>query len=153
MIGTWFGILILVYNYYRLTGDNRIMLGGASLLNTYFTQETHNPHHVVKKLTNYFNKKFPGAAVEFEYIWPGLIGITKDIFPITGRDNTMPSVYYVVGATGLPWAAALGAYSAQAILDHTTTFDHCFSPYRSFKLGPVTQSIWAHVLLLLCPIF
>lgn len=131
----------LVYNYYRLTGDNRLMLGGSNLFQTYVTQETHNPRRIIKKLTNYFNAKFPGVEVQFEYVWPGLIGITKDIFPIAGQDTTMPSVYYAVGATGLPWASRLGAYSAEAILDKNTTFEECLSPYRSFQLGPITQRI------------
>jgi gamma-glutamylputrescine oxidase len=131
----------LVYNYYRLTGDNRLMLGGASVLSTYFTHETHNPYHIAKKLIRSFNKKFPDVNPTFEYIWPGLIGITKDIFPIAGKDQTMPSVYYLLGATGLPWAAALGIYSAHALIDQDTTFDHCFSPYRPSTFGPITQSI------------
>lgn len=131
----------LVYNYYRLTGDNRLILGGSNLFQTYVTQETHNPRRIIKKLTNYFDAKFPGTAVQFEYVWPGLIGITKDIFPIAGYDRTMSSVYYAVGATGLPWASALGAYSAEFILDKNTTFEQCLSPYRSFQLGAMTQRI------------
>jgi len=131
----------LVYNYYRVTGDNRLILGGSSLLHSYVGQETHNPSSINKKLTRYFNEKFPGVDVRFEYTWPGLIGITKDIFPIAGHDKIMPSVYYIAGAAGLPWASALGAYSAEAILDKNSTFDHFLSPYRTFKLGSFTQHI------------
>lgn len=131
----------LVFNYFRLTGDNRLMLGGSSLWRTYVTQEMHNCRSMIKKLTTYINAKFPGVDMHFEYIWPGLIGVTKDIFPIAGHDKTMPSVYYVTGAAGLPLASTLGAYSAEAILDKNDTFEQCLSPYRSFKLGPITQRI------------
>ncbi|MBA2306842.1 FAD-binding oxidoreductase [Candidatus Dependentiae bacterium] len=131
----------LVYNYYRLTGDNRLIVGGSDLLHSYVAQETHNATTIMKKLTRSFNEKFPGVEIEFEYIWPGLIGVTKDLFPIAGHDRTMPSVYYAVGSTGLPWAAALGAYSAEAILDKNSAFDEYLSPYRSCKLGPLTQRL------------
>jgi gamma-glutamylputrescine oxidase len=131
----------LVYNYFRLTGDNRLILGGSNLFNTYVNQETYNAHRIIKKLTNYFNKKFPGVDVQFEYMWPGLIGITKDIFPLAGPDQNMPSVYYAVGATGLPWASTLGAHSAEAVLDNNRSFENYLSPYRSFRLGRMTQRL------------
>lgn len=131
----------LVYNYFRLTGDNRLILGGSNVFNTYASEEKHNPHAIVKKLTRYFDEKFPGVNPQFEYVWPGLIGITKDVFPIAGYDRTMPSVYYVTGATGLPWASTLGAHSADVILDNNTAFEHCLSPYRPFRLGAFTQRI------------
>jgi gamma-glutamylputrescine oxidase len=131
----------LIYQYYRLSGDNRLMLGGASLLYTYAREEKHNNRHMIKKLTNYFNAKFPGNAVQFEYIWPGLIGISKDLFPLAGHDKTMPSVYYATAAAGLPWAAALGNYSAERIINDNRTFDEYLSPYRDFRLGHITQKI------------
>ena len=49
----------LVYQYFRLTGDNRLILGGASILNTYFGSESHNNNRVIRKLQNYFAHKFP----------------------------------------------------------------------------------------------
>jgi gamma-glutamylputrescine oxidase len=122
-------------------GDNRLLLGGGSLLYTYASQERHNSMYMMKKLTSYWKKKFPNSSPNFEYIWPGLIGVSKDLMPIVGRDAKMPSVYYVVSATGLPWAAALGAYSAEHIINNDTRFDHYFSPYRSFTLGPVFQGV------------
>lgn len=131
----------LIYHYFRLTGDNRIMVGGSDLFYSYASKETHNNTRMVQKLTNYFTKKFPQSDVQFEYIWPGLIGLSKDIFPLCGPDKTMPSVYYAVAAAGLPWAAALGTYSSEAILDKRNDLDIYLSPYRSFKLGRLTQRI------------
>lgn len=125
----------MVYHYYRITPDNRLLLGGGSLLQTYAKNESHNNHHMMQKLSRYFSTKFPQVNVSFEYIWPGLIGISKDFFPVAGFDKDMPSVYYIAAAAGLPWAAALGAHSADRIINNNISFDHYFSPYRTTKLG------------------
>jgi len=131
----------MVYQYFRLTGDNRLMLGGSNVLYTYSKKESHNNTHVAKKLINYWRKKFPSVAVEFEYIWPGLIGISKDVFPVAGFDEKMSSVYYIAGACGLPFAAALATHCADRIVNSNTEFDAQFSPYRSFTLGSGMQRL------------
>lgn len=130
----------MIYNYYRLTGDNRLMLGGSDLFYTYMN-ESHNNARVTKKLIAYAQKHFSSANLEFEYIWPGIVGISKDVFPVAGFDEKMPSVYYIAGACGLPVAAALGAHCADRIVNNNTEFDQYLSPYRSFILGPITQRI------------
>lgn len=130
----------MIYNYYRLTGDNRLMLGGSDLFYTYMN-ESHNNARVAKKLIAYAHHHFPEANLEFEYIWPGVVGISKDVFPVAGFDEKMPSVYYIVGACGLPVAAALGTHCADRIINNNTEFDAYLSPYRKFTLGSVTQRI------------
>lgn len=130
----------LIYNYYRMTGDGRLMLGGGSLLNTYDKEEQHHNWRVVRKLKNYFKNKFPQVALEFEYVWPGLIGVTKDIMPIAGRDPRQSHVYCIAGAAGLPWAAALALYSADHIVDGRSELDSYFSPTRKFPLGGLAQT-------------
>ena len=77
----------------------------------------------------------PQVQIQFEYIWPGLIGVSKDLFPIAGVDEKMPSIYYITAATGLHWGAAIGRYSADRILENNTALDSHLSPYRSFPLG------------------
>lgn len=131
----------MVYQYFRLTGDNRLMLGGSDVLYTYAKNESYNNQRIAKKLMDYFHTKFPSVSINFEYIWPGLIGISKDVFPVCGFDEKMSSVYYIAGACGLPFAAALGMHCADRIINNNTEFDGYFSPYRSFTLGPVTQKI------------
>ena len=98
----------LIYNYFRLDGDNRVMLGGARLLATYDSRAQHNTATIQKILMRYFKKKFPALSVQFNYIWPGIIGITKDIMPVAGRDKNNPSLYYVSGAAGLPVGSRFG---------------------------------------------
>jgi len=47
-----------------------------------------------------------------------------------------------VGAcAGLPWAAALGRYSVDALLDKRTEFDEVFSPYRSYPAISAVQKV------------
>ncbi len=131
----------LVYNYFRMTSDNRLLLGGGSILTTYSGTPDHESKSMFLKLTAYFNAKFPGLNIQFKQMWPGLIGISKDIVPIAGRDKDKPFLYYVTAATGLPIAAALGRYSAQHMLEGRTDLDPYFSPYRSFPIGGALQSL------------
>lgn len=130
----------LIYQYYRITGDNRLLLGGSTIYQTYAEKPSHNNERVYTKLSSYFNEKF-NFMPQFEYEWPGFIGVSKDILPIAGRDKDDPTLYYVGAAAGLPWAAALGRYAADALIDGRTEFDDIFSPYRSFPIGGVMQKI------------
>lgn len=131
----------LIYTYYRVTGENRLLLGGSTLAGTYAGREQHENNRAWRKLEKYFKAKFPSVSPHFEYMWPGLIGVSKDIMPIAGRDKEDDSLYYVTAAAGLPWAAALGAYAADALIDGRTDMDAYFNPYRPFRLGHVTQTL------------
>lgn len=57
----------MIYHYFRLTGDNRLMLGGSDILYTYAKTETYNCARIAKKLMNYFSEKFPMVSLQFEY--------------------------------------------------------------------------------------
>lgn len=129
----------MVYQYYRITGGNRFLIGGSTMLHSFRYQPTYNAHMVYKKLTNYVKKKFPQLKVNFEYMWPGMIGISKDLLPVMGRDVQSPHIYYVGAATGLAWAATLGTYAAQHMIDQRTDFDQLFSPQRPYPLGNWVQ--------------
>ena len=61
--------------------------------------------------------------------------------PVAGPDKQYPNVYYVSGAAGLPWAAALGAYSAESIVNKRNDLDDVFCPDRKFALGAGVQKI------------
>lgn len=131
----------MVYQYYRLTGDNRFMIGGSTLFRSFHLQTPYSPHSVVKKLTRYVAQKFPQLSLTFEYMWPGFIGVSKDLQALAGRDACYPHIYYISGATGLPWATALGSYAADAVIDNRTDMDQFFSPYRSFYFDGFMQKI------------
>lgn len=131
----------LIYTYFRMTGDNRLLLGGGSFLSTYSSQEYHNYAPMIKKLTTYMRKAFPQVTIQFEHEWPGLIGITPDVVPIAGPDRDRPFIYYVTGCSGLPIATALGRYSVEHLLDGRKDLDQYFSPYRTFPLPQFISSL------------
>ncbi len=98
----------LIFNYFRATPDNRIMLGGASLFNTFDYKENFHPYGVIKKLNTYWQRKFPEVPLTIEYQWPGLIGISKDVIPIAGKDKDHNSIYYIVGLCGFALGCCTG---------------------------------------------
>src|SRR5260221_257286 len=110
----------LIYNFYRMTGD-RLLIGGGSILNVYNTHASHHSTYMYKKLAHYIKNTFPDLEIHFEQMWPGLIGISKDIFPLAGPDKDTKSIYYIGAAAGLPVAAMLGNYSADCIVDGVDT--------------------------------
>ena len=130
----------LIYHYFRLSGDNRLLLGGSSLFYTYMA-EKHNSKFMIRLLSNYFNQKFGIKDITFEYIWPGLIGISKDLFPIAGFDKKLSSVYYILAAAGLPWAAALGLHAPNHVLNKNSELEKYFSPYRKFPVDGFVQNL------------
>jgi gamma-glutamylputrescine oxidase len=130
-----------IYQYFRVTGDNRLLLGGGDLISTYAAKPMHDYSRIVNKLINYLRKKFPTIDIKFEYQWPGFIGISKDIVPICGPDKDRPYLFYIAAATGLPIAAALGRYSAENLIDDNRELKDYFSPYRKFPISGITQSV------------
>ena len=68
-----------IYNYFRITSDQRLLLGGGNIFSTYANKETHNYSRITRKFTDYFASYFPELKLQFEYQWPGLIGLSKNI--------------------------------------------------------------------------
>ena len=79
--------------------------------------------------------------VKFIACWPGLIGISKDFAPVVGCHPRYSSVIYAAGAAGLPWAAALGRYLAEKVLDGRHDVDTSLAVQRRFPIGPHVQAI------------
>lgn len=131
----------LFYKYFRLTGDRRLLIGGSTLADTYAGHEQHRPERVVRRLTRYLAERFPDLQVKFVACWPGLIGITKDFAPVVGRHPRHSSVHFAAGAAGLPWAAALGRYLAENVLDGRNDVDEVLSVHRRFPIGPNLQAV------------
>jgi glycine/D-amino acid oxidase-like deaminating enzyme len=131
----------ITYKYFRLTGDGRLLIGGASLANMYSRREKERPAQVVRLLTRYLARRFPDVRVKFAACWPGLIGVSKDFAPVVGRHPRYPSVHYAAGAAGLPWAAALGRYLAEKVLDGRDDVDAALSVHRRFPIGPRLQAV------------
>lgn len=131
----------LTYKYFRLTGDRRLLIGGGTLITTYSRREKHRPEQVARQLTHYLAARFPDVRVKFTACWPGLIGISKDFAPVVGRHPRYSSVHYAAGAAGLPWAAALGRYLAEKVLDGRDDVDGPLAVHRRFPIGPHIQAV------------
>lgn len=132
----------MIYNYFRIVDKNRLLIGGSDLFSIFWGREQYARHGIYKKLTHYLKKTFPALGpIAFEFMWPGLIGISKDLVPIATADKDNPNIFYITAATGLPWAAALGWYSAERVADKNNEFDRYFSINRKFLIGNGLQRL------------
>jgi gamma-glutamylputrescine oxidase len=131
----------LIYEYFRLTGDNRLLVGGSSARYTYARRKRAVVPAILAKMRAFVRRKFPHTPVNFEYFWPGLIGVSKDLLPLAAQDAKRPGISFVSGATGLAWAAALGRYMADKLLSNRCDYDAVFDPARGFAVGPVMQGV------------
>lgn len=131
----------LIYQYFRITGDNRLLFGAASMFYTYLPFELKRSHMVLRKMYKYLRKRFPDLKVEFEYMWPGLIGVSKDFVPIAGESKETPGLYFAGAGAGLPWSAALGNYVAEKIISGRNDFDYVFSEKRKFTIQGWVQKL------------
>ena len=123
----------LIYQYYRVTGENRLLFGASSLFYTYLPKIKIDKTNVVDKIYKYQREKF-GRTFEIEYGWTGLIGVSKDFLPLAGEYYKFKNVYYISGCAGLPWAAASGKYIAEKILKGRNDFDHFFRARRKYPV-------------------
>lgn len=125
----------LTYNYFRLTGEQRLLVGGADLWHTYARHERQDPVRNLRPLSDFVARTFPGLDVSWDHVWPGMLGISKDFLPVAGTDAGIPSLSYIGAAAGLPWAAALGRQVGRSLSSgRADTFPE-FSPYRRAVRG------------------
>jgi gamma-glutamylputrescine oxidase len=129
----------LIYQYFRLTGDNRLLLGASSLRYTYGREPAAVVSRILDKMSAFVRRKFPHTPIDLEYFWPGLIGVSKDLLPLAGQDSARPTISFVSGATGLAWAAALGRYMAEKLGSNRSDYDVEFDPKRHFPIDGTLQ--------------
>ena len=119
----------LVYTYFRLTGDNRLLLGGGDMLTTFSKNNVNSPR-VIKKVIGGFREKFPKLRkLRFIQYWPGRIDTTRDLLPTIVREEKAPWLHFVLGCVGLPWATFCGDFAARHAYDSTACNDHHYYDY------------------------
>jgi gamma-glutamylputrescine oxidase len=124
----------LIYQYFRLTGDGRLLVGGGTLRETY--ARARHGSRTPKRLERFIRKTFPALAqVRFESYWPGLIGVTRDLLPLAGASPQVPEQVQAVCASGLPWSVLAGQAAARAVTGATGELDEHFAPGRHFELA------------------
>ena len=131
----------LVYQYFRITGEGRLLLGGADFRSMYSPHVNRSSGKVARKLHRYLFKHFPSLKLEIEHLWSGRIGVSQDFAPVAGRHDALPAVYYAGAGAGLPWAAALGEYLAEKITTGRAELDDVLSPERAFPIGRRLQRL------------
>ena len=119
----------LVYSYFRLTGDNRILLGGGDKLTT-FSKNDVNSSRVIDRVIRDFKNKFPQLKeLKFIQYWPGRIDTTRDLLPTIVKEETAPWLHFILGCVGLPWATFCGDFAARHAFDTTACNDHHYYNY------------------------
>jgi gamma-glutamylputrescine oxidase len=130
----------LIYQYFRLTADGRLLVGGGTLRETYASARRHS--RTPKRLERFIRDTFPALAqVRFESHWPGLIGVTRDLLPLAGPGPQAPHQLPAVCAAGLPWSVLAGQAAARAVTGSSTDLDAHFSPARPFPLARLTSAL------------
>jgi len=115
----------LIYSYYRLTGDRRLLLGGGSAVTTFLPKDI-TVANVINSVIADFKNRFPALAhIMFIQYWPGRIDTTKDLIPIVDFDPVQPHLQFVLGCVGLPWAAFCGYYAARRLLEPSFCHEYC----------------------------
>ena len=128
----------LVYSYFRLTGDNRLLLGGGTAVTTFLKDAYNNPR-VMKRIIRDFCSHFPELDdLSFMQFWPGQIDVTRDLLPVIARPPGHEHVRFILGCVGIPWATFCGGFAARNVLgdadeDYRKYFNY-FSNQRSFAL-------------------
>ncbi len=121
----------LVYSYFRLTGDNRLLLGGGSALST-FHRKAYNDPTVINRVIRRFKGHFPFLEqLSFIQFWPGLIDTTRDLLPVIVKPPTQPHLQFILGIVGLPWASFAGSFAARNILGTGAEDYKKYYPYFS----------------------
>jgi gamma-glutamylputrescine oxidase len=111
----------LIYNYYRLTGDDRLLLGGGSLWMSIAGRATPAEAAALACVTR-FKRRFSALnGLKFSVFWPGLIDVTRDLMPVADANPDRPHVFFIFGCAGLPWAAWCGDHIAGRIGGAATT--------------------------------
>jgi gamma-glutamylputrescine oxidase len=113
------------YMYYRMTFDNRFLLGGArhhyKELENNTTEDKLNPL-VQSKLDDYLKKFFPDVTAPIHRRWSGIMGFSVDGLPLVGLLPNHPRIGFAVGFTG--HGLAMSAMCAKRALNKLVHAEH-----------------------------
>ena len=130
----------LVFNYYRLTGDRRIVLGGWNPLSSFQPFDILEPSTIALVIRS-FKKMFPALQnVEFPHYRSWRIQASKDLMPLVWPSKQFNNHYWVQWAVWLPRAAGCGRFVTELMHNEANeTIKSIFSYDRSFFI-PVNPS-------------
>lgn len=106
------------YMYYRMTFDQRLLIGGGRKLykDLESTSEDRISDPVQAYLDKYLRDKFPDVTAKVDRRWAGIMGFSVDGLPLIGTIPGAPRIGFAVGFTG--HGLAFGAGVAERAVDH-----------------------------------
>lgn len=117
-----------IFNYFRLTDDNRIVFGGG--LPRYRwggnIEEQRGGVPSLDRLAEELQNTFPAEArLRVAGGWTGVIGYTLDGLPAIGRSRDNPAIAHAVGwcGHGVALSVASGAWLTKLLCDGASTED------------------------------
>jgi len=113
-----------IFNYFRLTADDRLVFGGAAPRYHWAgRQPAGDGARAAASLGGRLAAVFPAEAgidrVPITHAWSGVIGYTLDALPVIGRDPQRPALLYALGwcGHGLALSVASGAWIARLVFE------------------------------------
>jgi gamma-glutamylputrescine oxidase len=126
---------LFVINYWKLSGDGRLLFGGGENYTSRF------PRDIKAFVRPYMLKIYPELAdVKIDYGWGGTLGITMNRMPDFGRIGSR--IFYAQGFSGhgVPTATMAGKLLASAIDGDSEKFDLMTSvPTHRFPGGTLLR--------------
>ena len=110
------------FMYYRMTFDNRLLIGGGRKLFKELEHDTTDDRitdPVQRFLEAYLREHFPEVDAPLDRRWAGIMGFSVDGVPLVGTLPGMDRVGFAVGFTG--HGLAFGAGVAERAVDHMLT--------------------------------
>ena len=113
-----------IFNYFRLTADDRLVFGGAAPRYHWGgRQPAGEGARAAASLRGRLAAVFPADAgidrIPVTHAWTGIIGYTLDALPVIGRDHERPALLYALGwcGHGLALSVASGAWIARLVFE------------------------------------
>jgi gamma-glutamylputrescine oxidase len=113
-----------IFNYFRLTADDRLVFGGAAPRYHWRGRAPAGEGtRLVRELRRELVSAFPPDAgidrLPVTHAWSGVIGYTLDALPVLGRDPAQPALVHALGwcGHGVALSVASGAWIARLVFE------------------------------------
>jgi glycine/D-amino acid oxidase-like deaminating enzyme len=119
-----------LFNYFRLSADNRIVFGGEIVKYYYGSRPSSgNNKYVLSLLEKRLLEIWPQLkGVKIGHRWGGTDGLTRDMLPMMGVIGDYKNIYYSVGYSGegVCWANLAGKIISQLYAKEDTDLTRFF---------------------------
>ena len=136
----------LAFTYFRLTGDNRLILWWGNMFTAWFPFDILYPYGIQKVISEIQSVYNTMKTFAFDYYWSGRIETTKDMMPIIDQDEDNANHRWVQWCVWLPRAAAWGRLAAESLLGKWNELLPLFKRNRKFWIkrrvhSPILKSL------------